>query len=131
MRCRSLTANDIVFTFIPGEGLPEEDRIDPASEHLPATGDRPDAEGADSGPVDTGRPQAGHRRNDYHVREPPRCSRLHVRRTHTECLAQGLSSCYTAGLLLYHDFNVSALKLDRDTRPVITGRQDGSCGLQG
>ena len=43
-----------------GEGLSEEDRINPASQHLPASGDRPDAEGACCRSVDTGRPQTGH-----------------------------------------------------------------------
>ena len=53
-----------------GKGLSQEDRVGAAAQHLPAAGDRPDAEGADRGEVDAGRPEAGHRRHHHHVGEP-------------------------------------------------------------
>jgi len=95
MRCRRSQnrTRARVVSRTAGEGLSEEDRIRSAAEHLPAAGDRPDAEGAGRRAVDAGRPQAGHRRNDHHVGEPARRAGLHVRRAHTERLAQGLRSC--------------------------------------
>ena len=83
----------LLYFGTAGKGLSEEDRVRSAAQHLPAAGDRPDAEGADRGPVNTGRSQAGYRRHHYHVGEPAKRARLHVRFAHTKRLAQGLSAC--------------------------------------
>lgn len=73
-----------------GERAPPEDGALPAHEHLPAPGGRSDAEDHSSGPQHADRPQAGDRRDDRHEREPARRPGLHVRRTDSCELAEGL-----------------------------------------
>lgn len=61
-----------------GPGAPPEDGTFKAHEHLSASGDRSDAEGHSAGPEHPGGPQASHRRDHHHEREPARRPGLHV-----------------------------------------------------
>lgn len=72
-----------------GEGAPEEDGSPPAHEHLPASGDRPDAAGHRAGAQHLDGSQAGHRRYHHHEREPAGRAGLHVRRAHPSPLDEG------------------------------------------
>ena len=72
--------NSIILSTLmkPGERTSEEVGSLPAHEHLPASGDRSNADGHSSGAIDPQGPQAGHRRDHHHEREPARCPGLHV-----------------------------------------------------
>ena len=63
---------DVMFIDViaAGEGSLEEDGSAAAAEHLPESGDRPDAASHHAGPPHPQGPQARHRRDHRHVRDP-------------------------------------------------------------
>ena len=69
--------------MLTGERQVKEDGSPAAAQHISPPRDRQDAERCDGGQAHSRRSQTGHRRHHRHVREPSRCSRLHVWREDT------------------------------------------------
>lgn len=93
-----------------GKGAPEENGSPPAHEHLPASGDRPDAAGNLAGAEHPDGPQAGHRRDHHNEREPAGRPGLHVRRTHPSPLDEG--AFRELGSTDFHSFSGCSLHVE-------------------
>ena len=84
----AIRSSDLIG-LLKGESSPPEDGLDPADEHLPASGDRPDAESHHTGPDHAPGFEVGNRRYHHHERQPPGCSGSDVRCSHPKSLAEG------------------------------------------
>ena len=81
--------NFYLFIIFAGESAVAKVRGDPADEHLPAAGDRPDAKSDQRGASHSAGFEAGHRRNDHNEREFEGRLGSDVRRAHTPAVEKG------------------------------------------